>query len=175
MAVYTYHSVEWQRHPWLRLPGLVGKRTASVTWGDNSVSSCRSAVEQQVLALVRVRLLWHFPYLQWIQGVLDGVRRGPVGPPELAAPSVTRNISRKTIEKAAGVMNLLGLRRVRPRCRFRNRGADRLSESGMRWMRGGARWRTRPPGGRRGSRQSCLATGDAVILHCHWLSLAAAP
>ena len=34
------------------------------------------------------RFLWHFPYLEGVQGVLDGVRRGPVGPPgppELAA------------------------------------------------------------------------------------------
>jgi hypothetical protein len=34
------------------------------------------------------RFLWHFPYPEGIQGVLDGVRRGPVRPPgplELAA------------------------------------------------------------------------------------------
>ena len=37
---------------------------------------------------MRERVLWHFSYLQRVQGVLDGVRRGPVGPPgspELAA------------------------------------------------------------------------------------------
>ena len=38
------------------------------------------------------RFLWRFPYLERNQGVLDGVRGGPVGPLgplELAAPSVT--------------------------------------------------------------------------------------
>jgi hypothetical protein len=29
---------------------------------------------------VQERFLWHFPYLERIQGVLDGVPRGPVGP-----------------------------------------------------------------------------------------------
>jgi hypothetical protein len=41
-----------------------------------------------VLALVRARFLWQFPYLERSQGVLDGVPRGPAGPPgplELAA------------------------------------------------------------------------------------------
>ena len=45
-------------------------------------------MKPKVLALVRERFLWHFPYLERIQGVLDGVPRGPVGPPgplELAA------------------------------------------------------------------------------------------
>ena len=35
----------------------------------------------KVLALVWVRSLWNFPYLEGTQGVLDGVPRGPVGPP----------------------------------------------------------------------------------------------
>jgi hypothetical protein len=39
-----------------------------------------------------------------------------------------------------------GRRRVRPHCRFRNSGADPLSESGMKWMRGGTkRHRGRTP------------------------------
>ena len=31
---------------------------------------------------MRVRFLWHFPYLESVHGVLDGVPRGPVGAPE---------------------------------------------------------------------------------------------
>ena len=31
--------------------------------------------------LVQEHFLWHFPYLEGIQGVLDGVSRSPVGPP----------------------------------------------------------------------------------------------
>ena len=27
------------------------------------------------------RFLWHLPYLERVEGVLDGVQRGPVGPP----------------------------------------------------------------------------------------------
>jgi hypothetical protein len=50
-------------------------------------------VEPKVLALVYGCFLWQFPNLERIQGVLDGVRRGPaVGPPgtlELAARSRT--------------------------------------------------------------------------------------
>jgi hypothetical protein len=42
-------------------------------------------VEPKVLVLVRVHFLWHFPPLERVQGVLDGVPRGPVGPHELAA------------------------------------------------------------------------------------------
>jgi hypothetical protein len=42
-------------------------------------------VEPKVLALVRERFPWHSPYLERIQGVLDGVRKGPVGPLEFAA------------------------------------------------------------------------------------------
>ena len=38
-------------------------------------------VEPKVLALVRARVLWRFPYLERIRGVLDGAPRGPVGPP----------------------------------------------------------------------------------------------
>ena len=47
------------------------------------------AIEPKVLALVRARFLWRFPYLERTRGVFDGVRRGPVGPPgpELAAQS----------------------------------------------------------------------------------------
>jgi hypothetical protein len=50
-------------------------------------------VEPKVLALVRARFLWNVPYLERIQGVLDGVRRGPVGLPgplELAALCLKR-------------------------------------------------------------------------------------
>ena len=31
---------------------------------------------------MRARFLWHVPYLEGVQGVLGGVRRGPAGPPE---------------------------------------------------------------------------------------------
>jgi hypothetical protein len=51
-------------------------------------------VEPKVRALVRARFLWHFPYLERIQGVLDGVPRGLVGPPGplgLAALPATRH------------------------------------------------------------------------------------
>ena len=61
-------------------------------WGDKSYARSE---QLQVLqpserswALVWARSPWHFPYLERAQGVLDGVRRGPVGPPgllELAA------------------------------------------------------------------------------------------
>ena len=37
-------------------------------------------VEPKVLALVHQRFLWPFPYLERIQGVLDGASKGPVGP-----------------------------------------------------------------------------------------------
>ena len=59
-----------------------------ITWGDNAVSSCRLTVQPKVLELVRARFLWRCLYLERVQGVLDGVPRGPVGPPgplELAA------------------------------------------------------------------------------------------
>ena len=37
--------------------------------------------EPKVLALlVHERFLWRVPYLERVPGVLDGVRRGPVGP-----------------------------------------------------------------------------------------------
>ena len=47
-------------------------------------------MEPKVLALnlVQRRFIWCVPYLERVQGALDGVRRGPVGPPgplELAA------------------------------------------------------------------------------------------
>jgi hypothetical protein len=69
----------------LHAPG--GGREAEVeqprAWGDNSVSSCRSYSRAKVpgAALVRARFLWHFPYLERIQEGLDGVPRGPAGPP----------------------------------------------------------------------------------------------
>jgi hypothetical protein len=37
--------------------------------------------EPKALAQVQERFLWRFPYLERVQGVLDGVPRGPVGPP----------------------------------------------------------------------------------------------
>ena len=46
---------------------------------------------------MRARFLQHFPYMERIQGVLDGVRRGLVGPPgplELAALADAWNASR---------------------------------------------------------------------------------
>jgi hypothetical protein len=46
-----------------------------------------------VLALVRAQFLWHCPYLERVQWVLDGAPRGPVGPPgplELAARGAAR-------------------------------------------------------------------------------------
>ena len=42
-------------------------------------------VEAKVLALARAHFLWRVPYLEGVQGVIDGVPRGPPGPPELAA------------------------------------------------------------------------------------------
>ena len=65
--------------------GLALDRGHDVPGGDNSVSSGRShSLESKVLALVWARILWRVPYLEGIQGVLDGirkqVRRGPVDP-----------------------------------------------------------------------------------------------
>jgi hypothetical protein len=65
------------------------------TWGDNAstMSSCRSYSRAKGAGLVRARFLWHFPYLERVQRVIDAVRRGPVGPPgplELAALPHTR-------------------------------------------------------------------------------------
>ena len=37
-------------------------------------------VEPQVLALVRARFLWHILNLERAQEILDGVKKGPVGP-----------------------------------------------------------------------------------------------
>ena len=48
--------------------------------GDNSVSSSY-VLEPKVLALVRERFRWHFPYLERIEGVLEEVPRGHTGPP----------------------------------------------------------------------------------------------
>ena len=56
----------------------------SGTWGDHSVSSCRSCSRAKgpgTTAVVQERFLWRFLYLERIPGVLDGMRRGPVGPP----------------------------------------------------------------------------------------------
>jgi hypothetical protein len=65
---------------WLPLPQACRR-----TWGGNSVSSLAAAgfaVEAKVPALVvRARCLRHPPDLERAQGVLDGVQRGPVGPP----------------------------------------------------------------------------------------------
>ena len=60
---------------------VVKMNAAALAWGDNSVSSCRSYSPAKVLVLVRARFLWPCPYLERAQGVLDGVSRGPVGPP----------------------------------------------------------------------------------------------
>jgi hypothetical protein len=38
-------------------------------------------VEPKVLALVHEHFLWHIPYLERVQGVINGVQMGPVGPP----------------------------------------------------------------------------------------------
>ena len=37
------------------------------------------AVESKVLALVRARFLWRFPYMERVQGVLDGCQGDPLG------------------------------------------------------------------------------------------------
>ena len=50
------------------------------TWGDNLLSAAVGrAVEPKVLAIVQERVLWHFPYLEGIQGVFHGVAKGPCG------------------------------------------------------------------------------------------------
>jgi hypothetical protein len=87
---------------------------------------------------------------------------------------------------------------VRSHCRFRNRGAEYVSESGItwmsgaeyviesgvKWMRGGAKRQCGRAlcGASRSSRptaaetaRSSLVQGDTVILHCHWLPLTAIP
>ena len=56
------------------------------------------------------RFLWHFPYLEGIQGVLDGVSRGPVGPPgplELAALHATARATFGTGAQRSGVVRRL--------------------------------------------------------------------
>jgi hypothetical protein len=50
------------------------------------VSSCRSHSRAKDLALVQERFIWHVPYLERIQGVLDGLW-DPQDPIELAALS----------------------------------------------------------------------------------------
>jgi hypothetical protein len=47
-------------------------------------------VEPKVLSLVRARFLWRLSYIKRVQGVLDGVHRGPVGPPGPAELSALR-------------------------------------------------------------------------------------
>ena len=68
---------------WLASPGSSRQDSRSSTWGDNSVSSCRSyrAAKINVLALGRARFLWRFHYPERIQGILDGVPRDHVRPP----------------------------------------------------------------------------------------------
>jgi hypothetical protein len=57
------------------------ERSVHRTWGDNSVSSLTVKPKVLALALARAHFLRRVFYLQRIQGVLDGVSRGPVGPP----------------------------------------------------------------------------------------------
>jgi hypothetical protein len=64
------------------------------TWGGSSVSSC-SSCSGKVLALVQARFLWHFPYLERIQGVLDGVRRAP-GTPWVSGPGAHPPLGTRT-------------------------------------------------------------------------------
>jgi hypothetical protein len=48
------------------------------------ITQCAAAgltVQPEALELVWTRFLWRCPYLERAQGVLGGVRRGPVGPP----------------------------------------------------------------------------------------------
>ena len=56
---------------WLSLP-----QACRLTWGDNSLNSLAAVgitVEAKVPALVvRVHCLWHPPYLERAQGVLNG-------------------------------------------------------------------------------------------------------
>jgi hypothetical protein len=58
------------------------------------VAAAGRAVEPQVPALARPRFLWHFPYRERNQGVLDGVPRGPVGPPGPRELAVLRPTAR---------------------------------------------------------------------------------
>jgi hypothetical protein len=56
------------------------------SWGDNSVSRSTAGavgltVEPKVLALVRTHLLWRFPYMKRVHGVLDGVGSGVLWDP----------------------------------------------------------------------------------------------
>ena len=59
-------------------PGVISTDNA----GDNAVSSRTAlAVEPQVRSLARARELRHCPYLERIQGVLDGVPGGALWDP----------------------------------------------------------------------------------------------
>ena len=67
------------------------RRTVEIPWGGRRRARVPGAITQRavvgltaepkVLALVRARFLWHFPYLERSQAVLDGVSRGYEGPP----------------------------------------------------------------------------------------------
>jgi hypothetical protein len=71
-----------------RFPIILGGCFSKVTIGDYPISlgliTKWAAVgltgETKALAQVRARFLYHVPYLERVQGVLDGVRRGLVGP-----------------------------------------------------------------------------------------------
>ena len=63
-------AMEVLKMPPSLLPGVITQRAA-----------VGLIVEPKVQARVQERSRWHFPYLERTQGVLDGVRRGAVGPP----------------------------------------------------------------------------------------------
>jgi hypothetical protein len=58
-----------------------GRCPSTQTWGDNPVSSCRSHRRAKGLGISAGAFPMALPYREMTEGVLDGVQRGPVGPP----------------------------------------------------------------------------------------------
>jgi hypothetical protein len=69
----------------------------------------------------------------------QGGRAPPPLPPWLSKPCSAQPRSRMLIESRTLHSGAGGPPRVRSHCRFRNRGTDYISESGMKWMSGGAK------------------------------------
>ena len=71
-------------------------------------------VEPKVLALARSSFLWCVSYLESIRGVLDGVRRGHVGPPgPLEFAALVRAQRQQQLQRAeAAVRRRRGQREV---------------------------------------------------------------